>query len=336
MKKTLLISALLLALTSGSVYAAKYSVNTSGTVKSNGQVIAPVAVPVQQGYPASQNTYAPNYGYANSYSSPNYSGYYNPNNYNGYNQNYNVYNAQNYVANNQVNATTVQNIELVMDYSGSMSSWIYEAKNAMTAIIRQIPQTTSVGFRVFGHDENGINPSNTKVLGVVSQIVKKNGKYQVQTKASPVGNISGACSATKQVTPLMFANANALISGMNSVGIGGSTPMVYALDRAINEDFAMLDRTKDKKIVLITDGGENCGGDPCAYAEQLIRTRRDIHVDVVLVSSYSDGKLQCLADKTGGNLYKITNLSDFLQTVTRSMNAQPQEIPEQYYEYYEE
>ena len=35
-----------------------------------------------------------------------------------------------------------------MDYSGSMSNWIIEAKRAMTAIIAQIPSTTSVGFKV--------------------------------------------------------------------------------------------------------------------------------------------------------------------------------------------
>ena len=298
--KTASIILLMSALVCSSVYAAKYSVNTSGTVKTNGKVVSPTVV----------KTTVPNY---------------------------NVYNASQYVATNQVNAMTgVNNIELVMDYSGSMYNWIGEAKNAMAAIIAQIPSTTNVGFRVFGHDYNGINPSKTGIVGIVNKIVKKNGKYVVQTTKSPVGNICGACTATKQVTSLMPANANALIAGMNSVNIGGSTPMVYGLDRAINEDFAGLDRVTAKKVVLITDGGENCGGNPCEYARQLVKTRRDVHVDVVLVSHTSDASLQCLASVTGGNVYRINNLSELLPTLTQSMNTQPQEIPQQYYEYYEE
>ena len=331
MKKLFLIMFLIVAFACSEVYAAKYSVNSSGTVKSNGKVVSPAATPTYQS-PAYPQSYNPNYTPQSQYQ--NYNTNYAPN-YN-YNPNYNVYSAQNYVSNNQVNATAVGNIELVMDYSGSMYNWISAAKSAMASIISQIPSTTSVGFRVFGHDYNGVNPSNGKVLGTINKIVKTNGKYKVQTTMSPVGNISGACSATKQVTKIVPANANALLSGMNSVDIGGSTPMVYALDRAINEDFSPLDRTSPKKIVLITDGGENCGGDPCEYAKQLVRTRQDVHVDVVLVSHSSDAKLQCLADRTGGNLYRINNIADLMQTVSQSMNAQPQEIPQQYYEYYEE
>ncbi|MCQ2957459.1 MAG: hypothetical protein MJ180_00995 [Candidatus Gastranaerophilales bacterium] len=306
MKKIFIIMLFISILTTGVVYAAKYQVNTTGTVKSNGKVVAPSSVPAPQ-------------------------------------RNYNVYDAQTYVNTKQVNALAVPYVEIVMDYSGSMSNWIGAAKNAMSAIVAQIPASTNIGFRVFGHDYNGSNPSNNKVLAQVSKIVKQNGKYKVQTKPSPLGTTTGYCAATKQVTKVMPANTTALLSGMNSVNIGGATPLVYGLDRAINEDFAMFDRSSAKKIVLITDGGENCGGNPCEYAKQLIKTRRDVHVDVVLVSYNSDMDLQCLANVTGGNLYRITDLSDLLQTVTQSINSTPQNTPaqtpqsqEQQYEYYNE
>ena len=112
------------------IYAAKYSINTSGTVKSNGKVVSPPQTTTQvQNY--SVPAQPQNYGTYSQYSSPNpYQNYGMNQNY-GYNQNYNVYNAQPYVSNNQVNVMPVQNIELVMDYSGSMSDVVEVAKNTM-------------------------------------------------------------------------------------------------------------------------------------------------------------------------------------------------------------
>ena len=252
------------------------------------------------------------------------------------NQNYyNNYTATNYVNNNVVNKTQVGVVEIVMDYSGSMSNWITAAKRSMSAIVAQIPTATKIGFRVFGHDSNGSNPTSIHTLQDVKKIVKNGNKFTVVTERSPLGTTRGACSATKQVAPLISANTNSILAGMNAVDIGGATPLVYALDRAAYEDFAYLDTTTPKKIVLITDGGENCGGDPCAFARSLMRKRSDIHIDVVLVSSYSKS-LSCLASTTGGHLYNVDNLGDFSTALTKTIQSQPatqQEIKKQNYEF---
>ena len=65
-----------------------------------------------------------------------------------------------------------------------------------------------------------------------------------------LGNTSGYCSATASVTRIMNANSSSLLAGMNSVGIGGSTPLVYGLDRAVNEDFAKFSVNIPKKPCL--------------------------------------------------------------------------------------
>ena len=119
---------------------------------------------------------------------------------------------------------------------------------------------------------------------------------------------------------------------MNSVSIGGSTPMVLALQKTVYNDFASIPTSEPKKIVLITDGGENCGGDPCAFARKL--NRPDIHIDVVLVSSNSR-ELVCLSRETGGNFYTLDNVSDLAKTVTQSMTTTEQE-PQQSYEFVNE
>ena len=288
-----------LIITTTAVFAAKYTINSSGTVKTqSGQVVSPKANTVNQNY-------------------------------------YNNYYANQYVANNTVNNTQVGTVEIVMDFSGSMSNWIGVAKRSMTAIVAQIPQNIRVGFRVFGHNSNGENPTSIHTLQDVKKIVKNGNKFTIVTEKGPIGTTRGACSATKQVTAIIPANSNALLAGMNSVDIGGATPLVYALDRTVYQDFAGLDQTTPKKIVLITDGGENCGGDPCAFARNLMKKRQDVHIDVVLTSAYSK-QLSCLSTTTGGNFYSIDNLQDFSTTITNSIQAEPTkkfEVKQQNYEF---
>jgi len=286
-------------LTTGIAFAAKYTINTSGTVKNQaGQTITSPANSVNQNF-------------------------------------YNIYTPANYINNNVVNQAQVGTIEIVMDFSGSMSNWITAAKRSMASIVAQIPSSTKVGFRVFGHDSNGTNPTSIHTLQDVKKIVKNGNKFTVVTEKSPVGTTRGACSATTQVAPIISANSNSILAGMNSVDIGGATPLVYALDRAAYQDFAALDTTTPKKIILITDGGENCGGDPCAFAKALMRKRTDIHIDVILASSYSKS-LSCLASTTGGHLYNVDNLGDFSKTLTRTIQSQPatqEQIKKQNYEF---
>lgn len=285
-KKLLTALSVGLLLTTSVAFAAKYTINTNGTVKNNsGQIITSPSNTVNQNY-------------------------------------YNNYNAQSYVAGNQVNATTAGIVEIVMDYSGSMSNWIVAAKRSMSSIIAQIPSTTKVGFRVFGHDSNGTNPTSIHTLQDVKKIIKKGNKFTVITERGPIGTTRGACSATAQIAPIYASNTNNILNGMNSVDIGGATPLVYALDRAIYQDFANLDTTTPKKIVLITDGGENCGGDPCAFARKLMKNRSDVHIDVVLASSSSKA-LSCLASTTGGHFYTVNNLADFTTTMTKSIQTEP-------------
>lgn len=297
MKKKLLTLLIITGcLTTCCAYAAKYKVNTSGVVKQNGKVISP--------------TKGQNY--------------------------YNSYTPQSYVNSNKVNAVPVSTIEIVMDYSGSMSNCILEAKKAMAAIISQIPASTNVGFRVFGYNNNGTNLPNTATVKAIKKLVKKNGKYLAIADKGFLGCTTGYCSATKQVTAVMPANAQAILNGMNSVDIGGSTPLVYGLDRAVNSDFAHLDRTSPKKIVLITDGGENCGGDPCAFAKDLMSKRSDIHIDVVLING-SARSLACVSNATNGRIYTINNLSQFTTVLTNSMTTPVTEnttTKNQNYEFY--
>jgi len=322
-KPKIILTLLLLTATTCISFGAKYTVNTSGTVKNqSGQIITSPANTVNQTYYTSAPVNAvQQYPIQNTVQPVN-------NNY------YNNYQAGTYVQTNQVNAVSAEIIEFVMDYSGSMSNWIEVAKRSMSQILAQIPASTKVGFRVFGHDYNGTNPFTSTVQDV-KKIVKQGNKFKVVTEKGCLGSTKGACASTKQVAPITSVNINNLLVGMNSVRLGGATPLVYGLDRTVYQDFAGFDTTTPKKIVLITDGGENCGGDPCAFAKKLMQKRSDVHIDVVLVSSNSKA-LACLSSTTGGHFYNAYNLADFTTVINQSMQAQPTIQPQnqdQKYEY---
>lgn len=247
---------------------------------------------------------------------------------------FNNYYAPNYVSQKIAITQPIGTIDIVMDYSGSMTYWIDAAKSSMSAIVSQLPAATKVGFRVFGHD-SGNNPYSPIVNMVKSIKKNKDGKYEVQTKTSSyLGNTSGSCSATSRIVPVMPYDAARLINGMNSVSIGGSTPLTLGLEQAVAFDFAGLPTSYSKKIILITDGGENCGGDPCAFARALVAKRKDIIIDVVLVSSDSTA-LKCLADYTNGTFYNTDDISSFVNILQESMRNAPATYtqPTQKYEF---
>lgn len=301
MKKYILLSIICTFLLSGVAFGAKYKVNTSGAVKN------------QQG-----NTITQPKTQSNPYN------LYTPNSYNA-----------------KAQTSQIQYIDLVMDYSGSMSRWIEQAKRTMSSIIAQIPSTTKVGLRVFGQNNSGLNTAPQ--MGTVTGTKKVNGKIQVIAKSNRTNNSFNGCTATSKMVALSQANASSLIAGMNLAQIGGSTPMVYGMQQAVAEDFAGYDRTSPKKLILVTDGGENCGGDPCKFARDLMKQRSDIHIDVILVDSGSN-KLSCLASTTGGHMYKVNDISKFSTVLTQSMQAQPTTSTttktttpkQQQYEYYKD
>ena len=282
MKNFLIIISICAFLSVEVAFAAKYKVNSSGVVKTTS---GKVVTPKQ----VQTNTY-------------------------------NVFTPSSYKATQHV--VTYGTINLVMDYSGSMTRVISEVKKVMANIIAQIPSSTVVGLRVFGQSQH----SNViaGILGIVKKVSKENGKYKV-VSCNPVGKAIGPCSATMQVAPFAKANSSKLILGMNSASIGSSTPMVYGLDRAINQDFVGMDISSKKKVILITDGGENCGGDPCTFAKELVKKRQDVTVDIILVGA-SDAGLSCLASTTDGKVYNINNISSLQFVLIQSITSSSTQI----------
>lgn len=229
--------------------------------------------------------------------------------------NYTVYKPAPYVQNSVVSQSKSDVIELVMDYSGSMSSWINLAQNTMQSILPQIPSTTRVGLRVFGQNmpvqSKTIN-SNNLLVNIGEVLIGSIGSFSVNS-----------CQATEQIVPLSSVNPSSLVSAMKTAAIGGSTPLTLALEKTVYSDFAGLDINTKKKIILISDGAENCGGNACSFVRNLAATRKDIQIDVILVGS-SSNRLKCLSDATGGKFYNVGSNQDFNNALGVTFETYPQ------------
>ena len=184
---------------------------------------------------------------------------------------------------------TVKYIDIVVDYSGSMVKAIDTLKSSVKSIISSLPSGTYVGLRKVG------------------------GEF--------------SCAATTQLSPLAVNNASLIMSAMNSE-VNGDEPVVLGISKAVSEDFAMLDKTTPKKIILITDGAYTCNENPCEYIKSLMAERQDIHIDVIFVkskvlffSSYDDKTLACLANTTGGKIYRVANINQVSSAVKQSINT---------------
>ncbi|MBP6978813.1 MAG: VWA domain-containing protein [Bacteroidales bacterium] len=105
------------------------------------------------------------------------------------------------------------------------------------------------------------------------------------------------CDDTKLEVPFGQNNAGKIINVLKTLVPKGSTPIAYALEQTKN-DFSPCDNCRNI-IVLITDGIEECDGDPCAVSRALqkngiamkpfiIGIGRDFRNDFECVGTYYD------------------------------------------------
>lgn len=73
------------------------------------------------------------------------------------------------------------------------------------------------------------------------------------------------CKDTKLEVPFTKKNSENIKQALKRINPQGQTPITYALEQSLN-DFPK-DTTAYNSIILITDGIETCGGNPCDLAE---------------------------------------------------------------------
>ena len=102
-----------------------------------------------------------------------------------------------------------------------------------------------------------------------------------------------------------------ILNSFNNYASRGASPIGLALREAIQNDFSS--NASSKHIVLITDGADTCGDNPCLFLANMLKSRNDIRIDVIgiTVKENEFSSLQCLAASGKGAFYEVKNQNDF-------------------------
>ena len=210
-------------------------------------------------------------------------------------ENYNYSKIQDF---NDTNLSTSYNEEIlfIVDFSNSMNKKmgytpkVYYAIDAIREILSKSGDRTKIGLRIFGVTDK--------------PVIERDGKGYSWHKEN-------LCSASTLVMPIARYNAVNISDKLGQLNPQGVSPIGYSLRQAIQNDFSPA--ASLKHIILVTDGVENCGDDPCFYIRRIMQLSDDIKIDVIgiTVSENALSQLNCIAKYSNGKYYSVNTPDDF-------------------------
>lgn len=177
--------------------------------------------------------------------------------------------------------------EKIPGTAGDKDPKMEAAKKVLQEAISRIPNDVSLGLRVFGNSFRG--------------------------------DFSD-CQQSTLLVPIQKNNRRAIIEAARGMMPYGLTPLTYALMQA-EQDLRYIQG--QKTVILISDGAETCGGDPCAYIDRLSRIGVKMKIDIVGLGLRKDKgaqeQLNCIAQKSGGKYYDANSSGELIDSITNSV-----------------
>ena len=184
-----------------------------------------------------------------------------------------------------------QNVMLILDASGSMwgkingKSKIEIAREAVSSILKSWDKNAKIGVMAYGHRRKG------------------------------------DCKDIQTIMPLGSVKASQVISMLNDLNPKGKTPLSASIKMAASK----LKTSEDAAtVILVSDGLETCGMDPCAVATQLKKDNINFRAHVVGfdVNKIADvSKLKCIAENTGGKYITANNTEELNKALQQVKQA---------------
>jgi len=169
----------------------------------------------------------------------------------------------------------------VLDGSGSM--WgrvdgkikIQVAKEVMNKLLEETPDGIDCGIVVYGHRKKG------------------------------------DCADIEMIVPMGSLQKEAAVLKINRISPKGKTPISDSIIMAVNQ---LKGHEAAGTIVLVSDGMETCGKDPCAVVKKLKESgiKFVMHVVGFNVKAEAAKQLSCIAQTGGGSYFSTTNATDLL------------------------
>lgn len=177
------------------------------------------------------------------------------------------------------------NVLFIIDSSGSMWERVDElsktelAKKTMTDVLNSLPADSRIGLMSYGH----------------------------RRKAD--------CGDIELISPIGSETPAAIAKKVNTLKPRGITPIADALKQSAAV-FAGV--SGPKMIVLITDGGEECNGDPCAAARDLANNGLLVKVNVVgfHLEQKKRSEVECIAKEGKGRYFDVQDKQALFKAMT--------------------
>jgi Ca-activated chloride channel family protein len=185
---------------------------------------------------------------------------------------------------------------LVFDASGSMAGTdmnalkphIAKVREALAAVLPAVAPRRDLGLMVYGP---GAGPKCSNI--------------ELRLKPGP-------------------NSAETLMGEINGVVPAGQTPLTAAVKDAAE---VLHFREKPSVVVLLTDGEETCGGDPCQLARQLRAEASALTIHVIgfkVVGSTwlsPEGGSSCMAAETGGLSITAKNKDELIAALQKTLTC---------------
>ncbi len=134
------------------------------------------------------------------------------------------------------------------------------------------------------------------------------------------------CKDSKLLVTFAKNNAANIKAALNKISPRGMTPIAYSLTQAAG-DFP-VDKRSLNSIIIITDGNENCDGNPCAASQKLLDKRISLRPFIVGLNGGEDfvARLKCIGTvldtKDEPSLYNTVGIiiRQTLNTTTAQVN----------------
>lgn len=188
------------------------------------------------------------------------------------------------------------NVLIILDASYSMKeklsgiSKMACATKVLENAVQNIPCDVNVGLRVFGQQFSNMPDMD--------------------------------CRSTALLVPMGTGNRRSIIEQVRHIEPYGLTPLTFALANAAEDDFRGV--VGRKRVILITDGMDTCGLDPCRLIASFPSYGIKIKIDVVGVDLKRDQNarraLNCIADSSGGHYYDANTAAQMIDSISASVN----------------
>ncbi len=113
-----------------------------------------------------------------------------------------------------------------------------------------------------------------------------------------------------------------LINEIGSIETTDRTPLAGAITSLPQIIGQSSDPDKPINVILLSDGQDSCGGDPCAAARSLKRRFPNVYISVISIST-SSAAVRCVADETDGNFLESQDAGDISSLLRQATGLDP-------------